>query len=385
MNDGDIYMSANKKEKAIIKSGDAGVKKKWWSKKKIIALSVIGAALLAASVFLGVVIATTVFPIRSSAEESRVVGTVGDYEVKYEELRYITLLNKSVLDSEMGEYEKLDGDGRLEYEKLLEERVLEDIKGNYVILSLCDKYGIKKDSLTLRMRVQDDIQSFVDETFDGSAAEYKKWLSENGLTDSFMRFTYRVNYLEIELQEYFVDNEIGIEYDDKDFDGFIEYVLEEEDWARTIHAFYPKHHDYIDVTKSEAAANEAYAKLASIKNNEERFEAMRKTIGSAPMVGGFSVSTLDGIYFTFGQMGEEYEKASFALDEYGVAPVVETEDGYYVIMRLPIEKDYVDAKAAELLEQYRYASLKRAEDAVKSEIEFDGNEYFDGISLIDIE
>ena len=267
-------MSANKKANAVVKSAEVGAKKKWWSKKKIIALSVIGAALLAALVFLGVVIATTVFPIRSSAEESRVVGAFGDYEVKYEELRYVTLLNKSVLDGEMGEYEKLDAEGKIEYERVLEERVLEDIKSNYVILTLCDKYGIEKDSLVLRMKVQEDIQSFVDETFDGKTSEYKKWLSENGLTDSFMRFTYRVNYLEIELQEYFVDNEINIEYDDKDFDGFIEYVLEGKDWARTIHAFYPKHYEYFDVTKSESDAEAAYAKISAIKGDEERFEAM---------------------------------------------------------------------------------------------------------------
>ena len=194
-------MSVNKSSKSFLPEYGVVVKKNWWNKKKIIAVSIIGAALLAAIIFSVVVLATTVFPIASTEEESRVVGHFGDFEVKYEELRYVTLLNKRNLDVELGKYGELDAEGKQEYEKLLKERVYEDIKSNYVILTLCNEYGIRTDSLVLRMKVQEDIQSFVDDTFGGNASKYKEWLKEEGLTDTFLRFTFRVDYLEKELQE----------------------------------------------------------------------------------------------------------------------------------------------------------------------------------------
>ena len=73
-------------------------KKKWWTKKKIIIVSVIGAVVLATLIGAIAVISTSVFPIRSSKEELRAVGTVGEYEVKYEELRFLTLMHKEDLD-----------------------------------------------------------------------------------------------------------------------------------------------------------------------------------------------------------------------------------------------------------------------------------------------
>ena len=417
----------NKKNKLPVSVKKATGKKSWWNKKKVIAASVIGAAILAAIVFLTVVIATTVFPIASSEEESRVVGHVGEYEVKYEELRYVVLLNQHNLDVEVGKYEELSDADKEKYEALLEERVLEDIKSNYVILTLCDKYGIKTDSFTLRMQVQEEIQAFVDENFGGSVSRYKAELKENGLTDSFLRFTFRVSLLEMELQEYFVENKIDIEYDETNFPEFVEYVMESGDWARTIHVFYPALHPYTDEEKRASVINsllsqstfteeqreslkvslddefkkqaddynkkgaKAYALetvelMKAEKNDESRFAAFKKRIGTAPtMVAGLSMdSSVSGIYFTYGQMGEAYETDAFALEEYAVGNAVCTEEGYYVIMRLPLEEEDVKLKAETLLAQYHYAALKKHMDASREEIAFVGNEYFGGISLIDV-
>ena len=103
------------------------------------------------------------------------------------------------------------------------------------------------------------------------------------------------------------------------------------------------------------------------------------------MVPGLSMdSSVSGIYFTFGQMGENYENDAFALKEYEVGNAVYTEDGYYVIMRLPLQEEDVKLKAETLLAQYHYAALKKHMDASREEIELVGNEYFNGISLIEM-
>ena len=110
---------------------------------------------------------------------------------------------------------------------------------------------------------------------------------------------------------------------------------------------------------------------------------MRLAIGEAPFVPGISM-TSDGIYFTYGQMGKAYESAAFELDIYGVSGVIETEDGYYVIMRLEPELETVRKKAGELLTQYQYAVMKTAIDAQKEKIEFVPNEAFDALDLVEI-
>lgn len=424
-------MSADKKNKALVSKNGLSVKKSWWNKKKIIAVSIISAALLAAIVFSAVILATTVFPIESSEEESSVVARFEYntlyYDVKYEELRYVTLLNKRILNNELGEYSDLNALEQIEYKKLLEERVMEDIKSNVSILALCDEYGIRTDSIVLRMKVQKDIQAFVDGTFGGNVSKYKEWLKKEGLTDSLLRYTFRIDYLENELQEHFIKNKIDIKYDETDLNAFIEYVMTGGDFVRTIHVYYPNKHPYTseearrayvaqfqqgDLDDDEFAdykqswlkklkedadsynavsalerAEEASKNLLEIKNDDERYLEMKKAIGKSPVyVEGITIpSHVAGIYMTYGQMDEAYESAAFEIEEYGVSGAVKTEDGYFVIMRLPIQEDDAKKQATDLLAKYQYVPLKLREDEVRAELMFFGNIDFKNLNLIDIE
>ncbi len=377
-----FFMALNKNK--LPAAGNAAEKKRWWTKKKIIAASLIGVAVIATAVVVGVILATSVRPIPSTEEEARVVGEVGGYEVRYEELRYITLMHRESLDAELGEYEKLDEKERSEYETLLEARVMEDVKKNYVILSLCDKYGIKTDASAVKSHVNDEMKTYVKDDFGGSMSKYKEWLKENNLTDSFIRFNFKINFLESELLKHFIANKIDIEYDGQSVNEFIEYVMSSEDWARTVHAYYPKKSDVIDTSNSKTRAENARDTVLAVARDADRYDAMRREIGKAPFVAGFS-TTGNGLYFTYGQMGEEYESASFSLELYGVSDVIETEDGYYVIMRLPLDEDDVKAQVDTLLVQYQYASLKGQMDVEREKLSFVGNDYFGSISLIGIE
>jgi hypothetical protein len=370
-----------------------GKKKYNWTKKKIIAASIIGAAVLSFVIFMVIALVLQLGPIRpikSTEEEARVVGTVGGYEVRYEELRYVTLLHKQSLDAELGKYEELDIEEREAYEKELEARVLEDIKSNYVILSLCDKYGIDTDSRAVKKAVQNDIEGALKEDFGGDKDAYKTWLAENNMTDAFLRFTYKTYNLENALLDHFVENKIDIEYDETTKKQLVEYILESEDWVRTIHIFYPLTQpqgistSYYDAGRAQSYALKDIESLRAIKGGESRYDAMLPMIGKVPMVYGFS-TTGNGFYFTYGQMGESYESVAFALDIYDVSDVVETEDGCFVIMRLPKEEELVKAQADDLLNQYRYAALKNQMDAKTAELTFVGNDYFDSINLVEID
>ena len=371
----------------LMKDPSAEGKNKKWTKNKIIAVSILGAALLSFIVFTVIVLCMNlgpVRPIKSTKAEALTVGDVGGYEVKYEELRYVTLLHRTSLDNELGKYDTLNGTQREKYENELKERVLKDIENNYVILTLCDKYGIKTDSIELDRLVQDEIELLVANDFGGEFEKYKAWLEANNLTDSFVRLIYKVNTLESRLLAHIVENKIGIEYDEESLNAFVTYVMESDDWVRTIHSFYPKKSDVFDTSASHDKAQEAAERLAAIKDGEERYDEMCSVIASAPFVVGYSI-TGNGIYFTHGQMGEIYESAGFGLDIYETSGVVEADEGYYVIMRMPLEREHIDyARAIELLGYYQYGVLKGYEDAQRELIEFTPNEKYANIVLSEI-
>ena len=354
------------------------------STKKIVALSIIAVAAIAFVVFLAIILTTSVRPVKSTDQEAKIVGECGGYEVRYEELRYVTLMHRRALEKKYGSYGTLSADDKTAFDRELEALVTDDLKSNYVILSLCDTYKIDTDSREAGDYVQNELELFIDDVFGGSLKAYKEWLTANNLTDSFLRLMYKVDYLESALLDYVVENKLGIEYDNQNKDLFVEYVMSGEEWARTIHAYYPKESTVVDTSKSAARAKEAAAELIAVSDDEERYSLMRSTIGKAPFVSGFSV-TGSGIYFTYGQMGEQYESIAFSLPPYGVSEVLETEDGYYVIMRLPLDAEDVRMNVNSLLEQYQYAVLKKYEDAQREKIEFVGNQYFDSISLSEIE
>lgn len=378
----EIFMSVNRPVIAEKKEN-----KKSWSNKKTIAAVIIGVAIIAAIIF-AILVAVfglqRVKPIKSTKSEAAVVGECAGYEVKYEELRYVTLLCCAELDEKLGKYDELSAEERAQYENTLKELVVEKIKSNYIVLSLCDEYGIDVGSRKIDNQVQKDIEAFVDESFLGSFDSYKAAIKEMNLTDSLLRFTYKVDYLEELLLEKVVESTDLIKYDEDTIVDFTDYVMTGGDYVRTIHAYYPKRSAHVNTSNSRQRAEATASALASIADDDERYLAMCSAIGEAPFVAGISM-TGNGIYFTYGQMGDAYESAAFALEEFGVSDVVETSDGYYVIMRLDLDEQTVKKKAREFLVQYKYVILNSLENAHAEQVTFTPNEYFSSISLIDIE
>ena len=161
-------MSNNKKthksQKALSKKKDATKK---WTKKKKIALGIVSAGVLATVVGLILVFVFDLGPIRpikSTKEEARVIGECAGYEVRYEELRYIVNIHKGSLDEKYGnEYSALSDEDKAEYEKELKAIVLRELENNYVILSLCEKYGVDTDSKEVKKHVNESIEDLVKE------------------------------------------------------------------------------------------------------------------------------------------------------------------------------------------------------------------------------
>ena len=364
-------------------------KKFTWTKKKIVALSLLAAGLVSLIIF-GVLVFVfdigPVVPIKSSEEDSRVVGTVGKYEVKYQEIKYLSIATSYELDEKYGEYSTLPADRKALYDEELRATVCEKVKDNYVVLALCEEYGIDPYSREVDKLVNDDIKSLVDEV--GGKKNYKKWLADNHLTDEVVRFVYRVDHLEAllvtELEkagkfQYVVPTP-----------EFLDFVMGSDTFIKVIHAYYPKDMDFYkgfeDPLKSpKLRADEGLSHLKAAGNDDgDRLSAMRTVIGIAPFVQGYSVTGFD-YYITPGQMHEDYDEAAFALELYEYSEIIELEEGYYVIMRVPKDPDEIAMIADDLVINYKYATLYALEDEIGADMSFVGNGLFESLKLAEIE
>lgn len=378
-----------KKDKIAKIPDEKGNKKKKfvWTKKRKIAAGVIGAGFLALVIFVVMIFVFDLGPIKeipSSEEEARVVGECGEYEVRFEELRYVTLLFREELDAKYGKYETLSAEKKADYEKELEEKVSEELKRNYVILSLCERYGIDTDTKESRKYVRDTIEEHIDEL--GGKEKYVEWLEKNHMTDALVRFIFRTNYLESALLEHLTKSKEEIKYTTANLDDFVKFVMDDESYVKVIHVFYPRGEHILYSQRGTDMRTEVESALDMLNgagDDEERYAIMKEVIGNAPYVQGYSVDGM-GSYLTYGQMHEKYESAAFALDDYGTSEIVELEEGCYILMRMPKVRDEVARHAYEYIEYYRYAVLKQLKDAQTDQIEFKGNEYFDGLKLIEI-
>ncbi len=375
----------SKNNKAVVKKTEDKKDKRQWSKKKKIALGVILAGILATVAFVVMIFVFDLGPVRpiaSSKEDARVVGRCEGFDVRYEELRYVTHVNRATLDKKYGEYSTLSADKKAEYESELRQTVSAELKNNYAILSLCEKHGVDVNSKEAKTYVNESIEGFVNEV--GGKKEYKEWLKENKLTDAFMRLMYKVSYLEGALIEKLSEKGEEMKYSTSNLDDFVGYVMEEDDYVKVIHAYYPKSFAYSDGRGAKAHASDALAAILTAEDDEERFSLMKSAIGNAPFVAGYSVTGTD-YYITAGQMHPDYEDVAFSLGEYEISEVLELDEGYYIIMRVPKVRDEVAPRAYELIEFYEYAVLKDLVDEHKDLITFEPDKYFASLTLAEIE
>ena len=377
----------------LIKRSDAKADKankkengKGWTKRKKIALGVIVAGVLATVIFailLFVFDFGPVRPIASSDEDSRVVGRCAGFEIKYEELRYVTHAKKGALDKKYGEYNTLDAESKAKYESELQEIVSAELRNNYAILSLCEKYGMDIDSKEAKKYVNEAISDFVDEV--GGKKAYRAWLDENKLTDSFLRLLYKVNYLEGALVEKLTAEGKEIKYSQKNLDEFVDFVMEDSSYVKVIHAYYPNDFEYGEGKDARSSAEAALETIKAAENDEERLSLMSSAIGRAPFVPGYSTQARVDFYITFSQMHRNYEDVAFSLEEYEVSSLLELEESYYILMRVPKDREDVAPNAYNLVEQYGYAVVKRMIDTQKELVSFEADRYFVTLTLAEID
>ncbi len=345
-------------------------------KKKIILVSCIALAAVILAVIAGIIVwsIVSVRPVKRNDTQAAVIGQVGEYDIYYDEFSYLVGIHKSNMEYKFGDI-NWDGDSALAKNCIsqVEEKVREDIKKNYIVLELCKKYGVDTDGKEINKAVNEHIKTVIKTDFEGKKAKYAEWLEKNNLSDAYYRLIVKSGLLEEKLLEKLVSDGKEIKYSIKNFPEFSAFSKESDEFIRTIHVYYPKFDKYkvVDIQGVHDECVSISNALRTEADAQKRYDAMNDFIGACPyMVDGYTINTMDGVYFTEGMMGEEYEKVARSLDVYGVSDVLETDDGFYVIMRLPREDSYMDKHADTLLSNYQMAKLVLLERKTEKDIKF---------------
>ncbi len=354
-------------------------------------LSFISLSLAALLLCGGLVGCSQIQPIKGTKEELTPVGTVSDdagvsYDVLYEEFRYVTLLYKKSIAKTYG-YDNTsiwqDAAFAAEHEQELQTAVYANLRNNYAILQLCSFFEIDTDSDELNEQVQKDIEETVNAACNGSMSEYKTWLAENNLTDHYLRFLFANSFLESAVYYALADNRIYMEYNTQNLSAYKQYVLESGDYCRTL-AIYLACDTVAEKAEKKETALEIARDLQSIVDQSDRFDRFKEYFGSS-VNDDLQMTTTKGYYFTRGEMNEAYEQAAFALENYGISDPVETDSGYYVILRLPLEELYVEKNIETLLKNYQAVVLEKVENAYREALTFTPNDVGKQYKLSDMQ
>ncbi len=335
--------------------------------------------MLAMIMMLGVCLTScAVKPIKSTEEEAKIVGKIGKYEVRYEELRYIVLNHKVDMALEFGE--NIWTEKPEEYEAELIKRVNETIVSDYYALqAMADYYyvgggaeGMMNEEPILDA-VQETVELAVDEC--GSKNKYKKMLEDQYLTDYLFRFYNSLEECATELF-YILSQDLGI------IDGSEEYITEYMNsgkFIRTNHIFLK------GATEENLALAETLHKQIEECDRESR--ELELIMLKGIHCSDYTMTTRHGKYFAryTSDYSDEYELAAFELGVGSLSDIVKTPEGYYIILRLELEEDYMKQNYEDFRADIMGSEFNVNLAEFKKDLVFELNDYGKTIKYLEIE
>ncbi len=276
--------------------------------------------------------------------DGTVVMTVGDYDVANDLYNYF-------YNGFMTQYGASSEETKTEDEMhLLEESSREDalssLKKFFAVHTLCEKYGIDRESADVVSAVELAEEEFIVTNCEGSADALYESLSEQGITYEVFMMLMEHGVLENKLyDELIYQNVIDVEAlvgtseapDFKDNIVRVKHVLIKYD-ATYKNIIY-------DTTPEIEAALDTATNVYTMAVNGTDFDSLVKEYGEDMTMFANKIGT----YVFMGNQDKAYEEAAFALAEGEISMPVATSEGYVVIQRLPLDEDYIKTNFSSLV------------------------------------
>ena len=301
---------------------------------------------------------SSVKKIKSTSEESKIVGSCAGYDVRYEELRHLSYIHTEEMKAEYGEDLVFDDARAAE----LLARVEASLCEHYAILDMCEQAGVKRSDKLTKNEVQEEVEAVVRGL--GGIDGYKEYLEAAHMTDAVYRL-----YTGIVSCQYRYYDEVVFEGLEKQaYDA----VLENKEFVHTMSIF-------VRNDKGE-----------DVEDNRKQAEYVREQV-----LGGRSLESFIGTkynqdmsnceyYFPRGYMEDAYESVAFSLAVGEVGEVVETDEGFYVIQRLATDEEYMVNHLETLIDMYIVGQMNLAFAAHAETLSFERNEYGKSLNLLDL-
>ncbi len=303
----------------------------------------------------------------------KVIGTCAGYDVLYEELRYVTLTYKDLMESTYGEGIWDNPETAAQYRAELEEIVWENMLYNYAVLVAFEAHGgipsedMKNDSIV--SSVDKTIEDTIEEL--GGKSAFKDALKEMYLTENLLRFNLTVAQLKNELYYILTDDLNLIE---NDLDSFM-------DWLEAGNCVYVQHIFIENDVGEDKEANRQ--KAEEVRNQLLNGTDISELVGTSV---NEDLQNVAPYYVVRDVYVQQKEDAAFALTEVGaVSDIVETEEGFCVMVRIQDDPATLLSKAPFLLSSYQSARLDATVDTYKKDLKIELNEYGKSIDLLEIE
>ena len=257
-----------------------------------------------------------------SPEDKRTVLTIDGKDINHDEYSYVY-------------GSTLSGFGDDADPEKVKNEALDTLKNMYAIYGLAEKYEVKLNDSD-NDKVKDYIKSYKD-SFE-SEEKYLEYLKKSHMTEWSFKRILELNMLWEKLYNHITSEASGIILADDNT------VL-----ADSEKNFYRATYIFIEADAKNDAEDKALAEsLAERAASGEDFFALVNEYGEDPNM----TNNTDGRYFTSGELLEFFEEAVKSLEVGEISGVTADDLGYYVIKRLPIEREYVLENINTLRESY---------------------------------
>ena len=319
----------------------------------------------------------------ANAKNKKAVATSGEYEIPYEQLRFIVMTYKMDLDDKYGDDN--DENGTIwddpttaeKYRAELEELVWNTVKENYALLQACALRGVGRDVFEGK-----EIEAAVDEKMTellaeySSKREYKKALEERYATDSLFRF-----YFAMDEMKYMLHTAMQ-----KDGEFFTDEASFEA-WLTDGNSAYVQHFLLTHESDEEKEENRII-----LENAREKLISGEWTLTDCINKANDDLTNVSPYYIVRNVHKDVLVDAAVSLEAADdVSEIIEVEGTLYVFVRIA-ETETEDVagnlqttlslQLTNLLSTYQWAIVGDAVEAAKQSLNIEINDYGKSIDFV---